>query len=42
MQRYFVEIPCAPTSGGDLLVAGVREFWGTCSLVHLACRPRTG
>ncbi|MCB0895588.1 MAG: glycosyltransferase family 2 protein [Nocardioidaceae bacterium] len=39
MQRYFVEIPGCSDEWWDLLVAGVREFWGTRSLVHSGLPP---
>ena len=39
LHRYFVEIPGCSDEWWDLLVAGVREFWGTRSLVHSGLPP---
>ncbi|WP_243056243.1 glycosyltransferase family 2 protein [Nocardioides sp. SR21] len=39
LHRYFAEIPGCSDEWWDLLVAGVREFWGTRSLVHSGLPP---
>lgn len=39
MHRYFTEIPGCSDEWWDLLVAGVREFWGSRSLVHSGLPP---
>lgn len=39
MHRYFAEIPGCSDAWWDLLVAGVREFWGSRSLVHSGLPP---
>lgn len=39
LHRYFVEIPGCSDAWWDLLVAGVREFWGGRSLVHSGLTP---
>lgn len=39
MHRYFAEIPGCTDEWWDLLVAGVREFWGARSLVHSGLPP---
>ena len=39
LHRYFTEIPGCSDEWWDLLVAGVREFWGTRSLVHSGLPP---
>jgi glycosyltransferase involved in cell wall biosynthesis len=39
LHRYFVEIPGCSDEWWDLLVAGVREFWGARSLVHSGLPP---
>ena len=39
LHRYFIEIPGCSDDWWDLLVAGVREFWGTRSLVHSGLPP---
>lgn len=39
LHRYFTEIPGCSDDWWDLLVAGVREFWGGRSLVHSGLPP---
>ena len=39
LHRYFIEIPGCSDAWWDLLVSGVREFWGTRSLVHSGLPP---
>ncbi len=39
LHRYFTEIPGCSDEWWELLVAGVREFWGTRSLVHSGLPP---
>jgi CDP-glycerol glycerophosphotransferase len=39
LHRYFIEIPGCSDEWWDLLVAGVREFWGSRSLVHSGLPP---
>lgn len=39
LHRYFTEIPGCSDAWWDLLVAGVREFWGGRSLVHSGLPP---
>lgn len=39
LHRYFTEIPGCSDEWWDLLVAGVREFWGDRSLVHSGLPP---
>jgi glycosyltransferase involved in cell wall biosynthesis len=39
LHRYFTEIPGCSDEWWDLLVAGVREFWGERSLVHSGLPP---
>ncbi|WP_296601362.1 glycosyltransferase family 2 protein [Nocardioides sp.] len=39
MHRYFVEIPGCPDEWWDLLVAGVREFWGERTLAASGLPP---